>query len=202
MIDDTGKSVTISVKAVFAEHNDPNVYKDIIINGSASITTRNGISVTVTCGAEAFEPGTRLAVHEITAEEKEAYDWFSHVMEGTGTDILPFDISFEKNGQSIPLNSKIQIDITLPGGYTAPVVCYITTDGRVQVLSSIIKDGKISFETDHTSYYAVADGIKDPGDSSQKGDYTNLLVYGLLSLSATVILVTITVRYKKQVKRR
>ena len=122
MIDDTGKSVTISVKAVFAEHNDPNVYKDIIINGSASITTRNGISVTVTCGAEAFEPGTRLAVHEITAEEKEAYDWFSHVMEGTGTDILPFDISFEKNGQSIPLNSKIQIDITLPGGYTAPVV--------------------------------------------------------------------------------
>ncbi|MDD4414365.1 MAG: hypothetical protein PHR14_07455 [Oscillospiraceae bacterium] len=51
--------------------------------------------------------------------ETNAYGWFSGVLKETGTNILPFDIYFEKDGQRISFNSKIQITITLPDGYEA-----------------------------------------------------------------------------------
>lgn len=187
--DTVGQSVTISVKAVFKENTDPNIYKNNVSGGSSSVTTKNGITVTITGGAEAFEPGVRLVVREITAEEKDVRDWFSGVLNETGTDILPFDIYFEKDGQRIPLNSKLQITITLPDGYAAPLVCHVTTDGKATVLPSNVKDGKIRFEIEHTSYYAIADKIRNSGDSPQTGDNTNLLLYiSLMVFSAGILL--------------
>ena len=199
--DEAGQSFSLSVKAVFKESGDLNIYKNNVSGGSSSITTRNGTIVTVTGNKETFEPGVRLVVREITAEETEAYGWFTGVLKETGTDILPFDIYFEKDGQRIPLNSKIQITITLPDSYTSPLVCYVTTDGKVEVLPSSIKDGKISFETNYTSYYVLADKIKNPSDIPQTGDNTNLLLYISLTLFSVCILIFMTRRYKKQSKR-
>ncbi len=193
--------VAISVKAVFKGNTDPNIYKNDVIHGSSSVITENGITVIITGSAEAFEPGVRLVVREITAEEKDARDWFSGVLNGTGTDILPFDIYFEKDGQRIPLNSKVQITITLPDGYEAPFVCYVTTGGKVEALASNVKDDKISFETDHTGYYVLTDKIKDSGGIPQTGDNINLLLYILL-MSFTVCLLLFTTRRYKKVKSK
>ena len=124
------------------------------------------------------------------------------MLKETGTDILPFDIYFEKDGQRIPLNSKIQITITLPDGYQSPLVCYVTTDGKATVLPSNVKDGKISFETEHTSYYVLADKIKEPGDSPQTGDSTNLLLYVTIMVFSACILMYMTSRYQRQKRCR
>ena len=199
-IDGSGRSLSISVKAVFKENSDPNVYKNNVSGGSSSITTRNGITVTVTGGQDAFKPGVRLVVREITAEEKDAYDWFSGVMKDTGASILPFDIYFEKDGQRIPLNVHLQIAITLPDGYTAPLVCYVGTDGNADILSSSVKGGKILFETDYTGYFVVADKIQHP-DIPRAGDHTNRLLYSLWLAYAAGFLMFMTTGYKKQRKR-
>ena len=60
-----------------------------------------------------------------------------------------------------------------------------------------MQDGKITFETNHTSDYMVANNIKDPGDIPQTGNNTNLLLYGILMVFAAGILMIMTVSYKK-----
>lgn len=185
-IDKMGQSFSISVKAVFKESGYSNVYKSNTSGDYSSITTRNGITVAVT-SAEEFESDIRLVVREISKEETEAYDWFSSVMKEVGTDILPFDIYFEKDGQRITLNSKIQIIITLPDGYMSPFICYVTTDSKVKALQSNIKDGKISFEAEHHCYYVLADKIK--GISPQTGDNVDLLLYiALVVFTASILM--------------
>ncbi len=192
-IDEADRPCSISVKAVYIGSDDQNVYYNNISGGTSSVITRNGIAVIVTGGEEAFELGTKLVVREITAEETEAYGWFSGVLKETGTDIMPFDIYFEMDGQKIPLNSKIKITVNLPDGYTTPVICYVTTDGRVEVIQSDVRDGKISFETDHMSYYVLADKIKD---SPQTGDNTNILFYITMMAIFAGLFIFMTGRFK------
>jgi hypothetical protein len=199
-IEESGQSLPIRVKAVFIESSDPNMYKNNVSSGTSSVTTRNGITVTITGDKEAIEPDVRLVVREITAEEAEPYDWFSGVLKDTGTGIVPFDIYFEKDGQKIPLNFKIKITIVLPDGYAAPFVCYVTTDGKVEILPSSVKNGRITFETDHTSYFVLADEIKDPGDAPKMGDNMKSLLYISLMILSVGILLFMMGRYKKKSK--
>jgi hypothetical protein len=199
-IDELGQPFPISVKTVYKDANNPNVYKNNVSGNYGSITTKSGIKVTVTTSTGTFESG-RLVVREITAEETEAHGWFSNVLKEMGTRILPYDIYFEKNGQRIPLNSKIQITITLPDNYTSPLICHVTTDGKVEVLQSNVTDGRISFETKHTGYYVLAEKIKDSDGNPQTGDNTNLLLYiVLMALSAGILASILIYKYLKKAK--
>jgi hypothetical protein len=186
-IGELGKPFPIDVKAV--EIIGSNVYKNNVDGDSASVTTKNVTTVSVMAVEGKFEPGLRLVIREITAEETEPYGWFCSVMEGIGTDILPFDIYFEKDGQRIPLNIKVRITITLPDGYSSPIVCYVTTDGKVEILQSSAAYGKISFKTEHTSYYVIANNIKAPDDFPKTGDNADLVLYiVLMAFSASILI--------------
>jgi len=185
---------TISVSAIYKD-NDPNIYKVNISGDSSHITTRNGTKVTVIGTNEPFS-GIRLVVREITSEETEAYNWFSGVLKGIGTDILPFEIYFEKDGRKIPLRNKIEVSINLPDSYTFPIACNVTSDGKVELLLSSV-EGKISFETDNTSYYVLANKIKKTGDNPQTGDNTNLIHYiPFIWLSLCLFIITAR-RYRR-----
>ncbi|MGB4465661.1 MAG: hypothetical protein WBI55_06005, partial [Eubacteriales bacterium] len=71
------------------------------------VTTGDGITIAVTAGAETLPSYTRLVVRVIPKEDTEAYNWFSEVLKETGSNILPLDIYFEKDGQIIPINKKM-----------------------------------------------------------------------------------------------
>ncbi|NLN81035.1 MAG: sortase B protein-sorting domain-containing protein [Clostridiales bacterium] len=86
----------------------------------------------------------------------------------------------------MPLNSRIRITITLPDDYTSHVICCVTTDGKVKILRSTVTGGKISFETEHTSYYVLAEKIKC--GFPQTGDNANLLLYIALMVFSTGII--------------
>lgn len=93
----------------------------------------------------------------------------------------------------------IQITITLSDGYTYPVICYVTTDGEVKILQSVVKDGKITFETDHTSYYVLVNQIKDTDDLPKTGDNTNLLLYiALTAFCASILMYMSTIKFYKK----
>ncbi len=191
------QSVYINIKAGYIEKNDSNIYKSNVSDGVSSITTINKTTITVIGNKDAFELGVKLVVREITTEETEAFGWFTGVLKGIGNGIMPFDIYFEKGGQRIPLNLKLHITITLSDSYISPLVCYVATDGKVEVIPSSVTDGKISFETNHTGYYAIADRIKDTGGIPQTGDNTNLYPYVSLLLFSVYLLIFQARRYRK-----
>lgn len=165
-IETPGQSVSIEVKAVYVESSETGVYKGEVKEGSSSIKTENGVNVAVSGDKETFDDGVMLVVKEITEEETGAFSWFSEVLKEVGTNILPLDIYFEKNGQKVQVNSRVRVTITLPEGYINPVVCYVSTDGQVEILQCTVEDGKITFEVEHFSYYVLADR-KDAGGTTE-----------------------------------
>ena len=195
-IENVGESLSISVKATYQYNGDPNLYKSTQSSSSLSVTTGDGITIAVTAGVESLPSNIRLVVRVIPKEETEAYNWFSEVLKEIGSNILPLDIYFEKDGQIIPINTKIRITITLPDGYTSPIICYVTTEGKVEVLHSTVNNGKISFETNHTSYYVLADKVKNPVHKPpQTGDNVKSLIFITL-----MMLLVISLLYNKRRK--
>lgn len=164
-IGNTGQTISIDVKAVYVPSNEPGLYEGKVTEGSSSVTTENGITIEVSGDESQFESGVKLIVKEVTEDEAEAYGWFSDVLKEVGTNILPLDIYFEKAGQKVQINSKVRVTITLPDGYTNPIICYVSPDGTVEIIDSTVEDGKIIFEVDHFSYYVLADK-KETGDTT------------------------------------
>lgn len=190
-VDQPGGSATIDVKAVYRETADEYVYKEEVSGGEVSVTTDEGITVTVSGDEDVLEDGLKLTLRVIPEEDAEAYGWFSEVLEDVGDKILPLDIYFEKDGQRVEINGKVTITIDLPEGYENPVVCYVSSDGKVEVLKSTVKDGKITFEVDHFSFYALVDKGKK-GDGAKTGeDVMPIFLASSLALFSFYILLSL-----------
>ncbi len=84
---------------------DPNMYIADSGNGSYSITTENGITVTVT-PENPLPDGIRLVVYVVPVTEAEAYKWFSDCTKDIGENILPFDIYFFDLDYNMKCNKK------------------------------------------------------------------------------------------------
>jgi|LSQX01.1.fsa_nt_gb hypothetical protein len=172
-INQTGESVSIDVKGIYVPSSDPAEYKEEVRDGSSSVTTESGITVSISADEQTFESGVNLVVREISEEETEAYSWFSDVLKEVGSKILPLDIYFEKDGQKVQVNSKVRVTITLPQGYNNPIICYVSSDGKVEVVPSTVENGKITFEVDHFSYYVLAESEESGGEPTGTGTTTS-----------------------------
>lgn len=98
--------------------------------------------------------------------EGEAYQLISH-KEGNYK-VTMFDISVTVDGEKVQPNGTVLVSIPLPNGYNQNkcVVYYVADDGTMEELTTYhFKDGYVSFETNHFSYYAVVEEDSEPSDS-------------------------------------
>ena len=108
-----------------------------------------------------------------------------------------YDVKLLKNGVAIQPDGKVKITLKLTDEMKAMTdlqVVYIDDDGKVTIIPSEVKDGKIIFVTDHFSYYGVIGKVKtateEPGnDIPQTGDNSNMLWwFSLMLLSGGTVL--------------
>ena len=107
----------------------------------------------------AIETGTKLAVFEVKAEQLD-----TTVKAKFGQKkYTVLDISLLKNGVAVQPIGKVTVSIALPEGYDSNKckVYHIATDGTVTDMNAVCAGGKISFDTDHFSQYAIVEGTID-----------------------------------------
>lgn len=189
-----GASDSHTVYASYRYSSDENVYNAALKDGKYTITTGDGLTFTVT--PDSPDAGLVLVLRMIPVTDKAAYEWFQSCTSEIGSNILPFDIFFiNADGSRAELTGSIKIEVTLPDGYGNPVVCYLSTDGRTTVLDSSVKDGVITFSTNHNSYYVIA---QKTGDSPQTGDNSNMLLWLALLVISGGVLTALFVSHKKR----
>lgn len=139
-------------------------YSTELEHGQASVKVDDEITVTV---ENAPEGAARLVVSPIPTEEEDAWNWIKGCMDGTGRAVHIFDIYFEDaDGNRIDADGA---DVTIRCTHceSTPMVCSLATNGTVQVLSHNDVSGAVTFRTNGSSYYVMAEKLATPGGSEK-----------------------------------
>lgn len=77
------------------------------------------------------------------------------------------DIYFtDSRGVRTEITGTITVIVETLKDYTEPIVCYVAADGAVTVMRSSADGKKITFRTNHNSYYVLAEKV--PGGANSK----------------------------------
>lgn len=194
------QSVSVYVAADFEKNtSDPERFYCKVNGGKASVTLADGVTVSVS-GIRA--DGLTLVVMPITKAETEAWEWFESCLENYGTNLLPVDIYFiDENGNSVKFSGSFSVSVTTSDKYTEPSVFYLSPDGKVTIIKCT-SDGKtVTFETDHNSYYVIAEKVSQIPSNSHSpktGDKSNMPIWIALLLVSGTTLVEIYVFGRKK----
>lgn len=93
--------------------------------------------------------------------------------------VFDFKLLDQNNAEIANLNGKVSVTVACPKGVNT-VLYYNDKDGKVTELGGKVKDGFITFETNHFSYYVLAE--KATTKNPQTGDANPLIFVGLVSL--------------------
>ena len=124
-----------------------------IPDGETGVTATlpDGTEITVT---NIPEDAKNLVIIPITSDTAEAYEWVTECLEEVGVPVIAYDIHFlDANGDRVNANGA-KVSIAVSGSDLA--VYSVTTAGIATPLSSTVSNGKVSFITDGSHYYAVA----------------------------------------------
>lgn len=196
--------LTLSITA-YAEESPTNIdvyaryirqiageYMGELQNGEASITTDEDVTINVT-GAP--EEALSLVVVPIPAHEKEAQAWIASCLECVGTPTQTYDIYFvDRDGNRFDADGAV-VTIDCPSYGGALIVCSLTKDGVTHGLDSTIQSGRVTFTTDGSPYYVLAEKeafddepTPEYPDSPATGDISNPWLWIiLLTLSAACL---------------
>lgn len=172
-------STGIDVKAKFVYVTDDTTYIASTNAGEATITTSNGFVITVT---ENLPDELILVIKQVMPSDEDAYNWFCKVLDGKMTDIFPFDIFFLKNGERIELSAAMNITITMPNIYSSPQMYSVESAGNATRLDSTVSGEKISFQTDHNSFYVLGNKIVGGSSNPQTSENKLIFIYSILLL--------------------
>lgn len=176
------------------------VYSSSVEDGPVEITTDDDIAVTV---EKAPDGAALLMVVPVPRTETAAWRWITVCLEDTGVPIHTFDIYFEdQDGNRIDANGAV-VTIDCPHCSGTPMVCSLTTDGKVRVLTDSAHGTTVTFTTNGSTYYIMADKAPSPHpadpDSPQTGDDSGILLWsGLLMGSALSILLLLMGKRRKE----
>lgn len=146
-----------------AQYDVEGVYPAPVTDGAAAVTTDEDITVSVT---DAPESAVRLVV--IPVSEQEALQWITDSLKTTAEPVHIFDIYFEDaDGSRIDADGAA-VTVDCPHCADVPVVCSLDTDGEAQVLTASAQGTAVSFTTDGSPYYILAEKL-DPESGGQAG---------------------------------
>lgn len=178
-------------------------YTAEIVNAGATITTEDGTVISVT-GAP--NGAVTLVVVPIPASEKEAWEWLAECLENAGTPVRAYDIYFlDADGNRFNADGAV-ITMTAPSVGGTLIACSVNTDGIGKVLTSAVSAGKITFTTNGSHYYVLAEKAgapqpSNPAVSPKTGDSSNIwlwMILAFISGGAAIVLFVGSKRRKKQ----
>lgn len=125
---------------------------------------------TTVTAANAPSGAVKLFIYSIPDAEAEAWAWIKSCFAGKGTPIHTFDIYFaDENGNRINADGAV-VTIDCPHCTAKPMVCSLTTDGKVNELSNNARSVSVTFTTDGSPYYVMAEKASAPVDDDHKVD--------------------------------
>ncbi len=147
-----------------AEYTVQGEYPANIENGGGTVETDDGTTVTV---ENAPKGAVRLMVVPIPTTETVAWDWIKSCFTGKATPIHTFDIYFaDENGNRINADGAT-VTIDCPHCTAKPMVCSLTTDGEVKELSNNARSVSVTFTTDGSHYYVMAEKLTEPSKDNK-----------------------------------
>lgn len=154
------KTIDVYARAV----RESDAYTAPAEDGEASVKLNDGTSVTV---SGVPEDGLWLVVYPIPETEEDARDWLESCMEGYGTGLYPMEIYFiDQDGNRVSVSRTVTVTVKTPRKYENPIVCRISTGGKVTVLDGSADGKRISFRMDRSGYYVLAEKKEDSGSDS------------------------------------
>ncbi len=132
------------------------VYSVPTEDGEADIVTDDNITVSVT---NAPDGAVRLMVVPVPKTEKEAWEWIESCMKGKADPVHTFDIHFlDQDGNRLDADGAV-VTISCPHCQSIPVVCSLDSDGTVHILSASAQDKSVTFTTNGSTYYIMAEEL-------------------------------------------
>ena len=148
---------------------ETNYFTAPVQQGNTELELPDGTVITVS-GME--NDDWTLVVYPVTAQDADAWKWFSACFEGKGSKIAPYEIYFlDGNGERI-LAENVTIGISLPETLKAPTAFSLDKDGAATALPSAIRDGKIVFKADASYYYVLAEKADADNPTPPAGEET------------------------------
>ncbi len=139
-----------------AEYNVEGVHPAPIDDGKADVTTDDGVSVSVT---DAPKGSLTLMVIPVPETEKEVWEWIEDCMKGKADPVHTFDIHFlDQDGKRLDADGAV-VTLNCPHCQSTPVVCSLDSDGTVHILSASAQDKSVTFTTNGSTYYIMAEEL-------------------------------------------
>lgn len=169
------------------------------------VSDSSGSEVTVEIiDGDLFEDGTKLVVKDVTKtlDERDLKVYQKNITSATGKTLIQmFEISLEKDGESIQPDGKVKVTIrmadTVRQNYRDIGAIYADDGtGKIEVLDSSVYYDKISFNTDHFSLYGLIGTAKTSTTNPQTGDKAFNYGFVLVGLVALAILIFVPKRKK------
>ena len=160
------RETRIEVRARYIRESDR--YTAPVENGGAAVTLGDGSSVAV---SGVTGNGLWLVVYPIPKTDAQGFRWFESCMAAYGTNIYPMDIYFiDQDGNRVEVSRTVTVTVTVETleTYASPVICHLSTEGNVTVMDSSVDGKRITFQTDHNSYYVLAEKKEEPGSETEE----------------------------------
>ena len=119
--------------------------------------TDKSTSIKLETTTDVVPEGTKLVAEEVKSGNN--YNTVVKAVENDVEKFVLYDISLVNNNATIQPSGKVKVSIPVPSGYdTSKIVVYrVADDGTKTKYDTTIKEGYITFETDHFSNYVVAE---------------------------------------------
>ena len=162
------RETRIEVRARYIQESDR--YTAPVENGEAAAALADGSSVAV---SGVTGNGLWLVVYPIPKTDAQGWSWFESCMAAYGTNIYPMDIYFvDQDGNRVEVSRTVTVTVETLEAYASPVICHLSTEGNVTVMDSSVDGKRITFRTDHNSYYVLAEKKEEPGSETEETETT------------------------------
>ena len=162
------RETRIEVRARYIQESDR--YTAPVENGEAAAALADGSSVAV---SGVTGNGLWLVVYPIPKTDAQGWSWFESCMAAYGTNIYPMDIYFvDQDGNRVEVSRTVTVTVETLETYASPVICHLSTEGNVTVMDSSVDGKRITFRTDHNSYYVLAEKKEEPGSETEETETT------------------------------
>ena len=175
---------TGDVYGKYVYYSNEGMYAAAPNNGSYEVTTDNGVDIEVSSSSTDLT----LAVHQISKDEKECYDWFKSCIPQDVVSFIPYDFFFiDSAGKRVELLGDTEIAISKTVAYDS--ILWLSFDGEVVAISHADGEHEAIFKTvNEGGYYLLCDNA-DNVQPPQTGDTSILLLWTMyLLVSGTVLI--------------
>lgn len=139
----------------------------------AAIVKKSTDDVTVKAPPEVIDPDTQLIVEAVPLED--ILQKLPQEIEYTA--VSSFDIYLELSGTIVQPDGTVTVELVVPSGFNGTYckIYHVSEDGTMTDMNAVYKNGKMIFNTDHFSVYAIVEN-KPPyisGDVNDDGKINN-----------------------------